>query len=110
MRLFFRRGIAGSLAFPAHFEALRADLHGDENLAQQSIRQLRERITHNFRLEPLTLDEIHNYLNFRMREVGYRGPELINRAVARKVEQYSGGLLRRINILADKILLSAFAE
>ena len=82
----------------------------DENLAQQSIRQLRERITHNFRLEPLTLDEIHNYLNFRMREVGYTGPELINRAVARKVEQYSGGLLRRINILADKILLSAFAE
>jgi type II secretory pathway predicted ATPase ExeA/Tfp pilus assembly protein PilV len=82
----------------------------DVNLAQQSIRQLRERITHNFRLEPLTLDEIHNYLNFRMREVGYTGPELINRAVAKKVEQYSGGLLRRINILADKILLSAFAE
>lgn len=82
----------------------------DDNLAQKSIRQLRERITHNFRLEPLTLDEIHNYLNFRMREVGYTGPELINRNLAKKVEQYSGGLLRRINIIADKILLSAFAE
>ncbi|MDH3449531.1 MAG: AAA family ATPase [Gammaproteobacteria bacterium] len=82
----------------------------DENLAQQSIRQLRERITHNFILDPLTRDEIHNYLNFRMREVGYTGPELINPRVARKVEQYSEGLLRRINIIADKILLSAFAE
>ena len=45
-----------------------------------------------------------------MREVGYTGPELINNAVARKVELYSEGLLRRINIIADKILLSAFAE
>ena len=82
----------------------------DQNLAQQSIRQLRERITHNFNLDPLTRDEIHNYLNFRMREVGYTGPELINQSVAKKVEQHSDGLLRRINIIADKILLSAFAE
>ena len=82
----------------------------DHNLAQQSIRQLRERITHSFDLEPLTQDEIHNYLNFRMREVGYTGPELINNTVAKKVEQHSNGLLRRINIIADKILLSAFAE
>jgi len=82
----------------------------DQNLSQQSIRQLRERITHNFELEALTQDEIHNYLNFRMREVGYTGPELINTAVAKKVEQHSEGLLRRINIIADKILLSAFAE
>jgi len=82
----------------------------DDNLSQQSIRQLRERITHNFILDPLTQDEIHNYLNFRMREVGYTGPELINPAVAKKVELHSDGLLRRINIIADKILLSAFAE
>ena len=82
----------------------------DQNLAEQSIRQLRERITHNFELAALTQDEIHNYLNFRMREVGYTGPELINTAVAKKVEQHSEGLLRRINIIADKILLSAFAE
>jgi len=82
----------------------------DQNLAQQSIRQLRERITHNFELEPLTQYEIHNYLNFRMREVGYTGPELINTTVAKRVEQHSEGLLRRINIIADKILLSAFAE
>ena len=82
----------------------------DQNLSQRSIRQLRERITHNFHLDPLTADEIHSYLNFRMREVGYTGPELIDKAVSRKVEQHSGGLLRRINILADKVLLSAYSE
>ena len=82
----------------------------DENLSKKSIRQLRERITHNFDLSPLTPVEIHNYLNFRMREVGYAGPELITSSLAKKIAQYSGGLLRRINIIADKILLSAFAE
>ncbi|MFV2032937.1 MAG: AAA family ATPase, partial [Gammaproteobacteria bacterium] len=82
----------------------------DENLAQKSIRQLRERITHSFNLSPLTKDEIHQYLNFRMREVGYSGPELIRPDIAKKIEHYSNGLLRRINIIADKILLSAFSE
>ncbi|RLA05833.1 MAG: hypothetical protein DRQ59_15710, partial [Gammaproteobacteria bacterium] len=82
----------------------------DENLSNKSIRQLRERITHSFNLEPLTHAEIHKYLNFRMREVGYTGPELVTEGLAKKVEKYSHGLLRRINIIADKILLSAFSE
>jgi len=82
----------------------------DENLSNKSIRQLRERITHNFNLSPLTSAEIHEYLNFRIREVGYTGPELITESLAKKVEKHSNGLLRRINIIADKILLSAFSE
>lgn len=82
----------------------------DENLANNSIRQLRERITHDFNLSPLTGSDIHQYLNFRMREVGYTGPELINQKLATKMAGYSDGLLRRINILADKMLLSAFAD
>ncbi len=82
----------------------------DDNLSKQSIRQLRERITHSFNLSPLTPQEIYKYLNFRMREVGYTGPELVGIKLAHKIELFSGGLLRRINIIADKILLSAFAE
>lgn len=82
----------------------------DENLKISSIRQLKERVTHEFNLTPLTEKEIHQYLNFRMREVGYTGPELIGIKVAKIVAKYSGGLLRRINIIADKVLLSAFAE
>jgi len=82
----------------------------DENLSKKSIRQLRERITHSFDLSPLSQDEIHKYLNFRMREVGYTGPELITSSLANKVAHYSDGLVRRINIIADKILLSAYAE
>jgi len=82
----------------------------DENLALKSIRQLRERITHTFNLLPLSTEEVHLYLNFRMREVGYTGPEIISKNIAKKIQRYSGGLLRRINIITDKMLLSAFAE
>jgi type II secretory pathway predicted ATPase ExeA/septal ring-binding cell division protein DamX len=82
----------------------------DQNLADNSIRQLRERITHDFQLSPLTPEQIHSYLNFRMREVGYTGPELISKKLARNMADSSEGLLRRINILADKMLLSAFAD
>ncbi len=82
----------------------------DQNLADNSIRQLRERITHDFQLSPLSPQQIHTYLNFRLREVGYTGPELVNDKLAAKMAIYSKGLLRRINILADKMLLSAFAD
>ena len=82
----------------------------DENLSKKSIRQLRERITHDFQLGPLDGAQIHQYLNFRMREVGYTGPELISRKLADHMARYSEGLLRRINILADKMLLSAYAD
>lgn len=82
----------------------------DNNLAIQSIRQLRERITHDFQLAPLNADDVHKYLDFRMREVGYSGPELVNAKLAQKIALNSEGLLRRINILADKMLLSAYAD
>ena len=82
----------------------------DQNLADKSIRQLRERITHDFQLKPLDAEQIHSYLNYRLREVGYTGPELISKKLAARMAVHSEGLLRRINILADKMLLSAFAD
>ena len=82
----------------------------DENLAARKIRQLRERITHSLYLAPLGLGDIHAYLNFRIRASGYRGPDLFSRKVAAAIEKYSHGLIRRINILADKALLTAYAQ
>jgi MSHA biogenesis protein MshM len=82
----------------------------DDNLAQPRIRQLRERITHSLNLTPLKLPDIHAYLNFRMRAVGYKGPDIFNQAVATEIASHSKGLARRINILADKALLIAYTE
>jgi|SRR5882672_1026120 len=82
----------------------------DENLRQPNIRQLRERITHSFRLEPLTAGEIREYLMFRMRAAGYRGPDLFSNSVVKHIARDSLGLTRRVNLIADKSLLAAFSE
>ena len=98
----------------AHSKLLQIVLFGqpelEENLRQPQIRQLRERITHSFRLSPLKADEIRDYLNFRLRAAGYRGPDLFSPAIVNTIAKSSGGLTRRINLIADKALLAAFSE
>ena len=79
-------------------------------LARPDMRQLKERITHNFGLEPLVRDDICQYLDFRMRAAGYRGPSIFTAPALKMIEQSSLGLTRRINILADKSLLAAFSS
>ncbi|MBI5901407.1 MAG: AAA family ATPase [Rhodocyclales bacterium] len=79
-------------------------------LARPDMRQLKERITHNFGLEPLVRDDIANYLDFRMRAAGYRGPSVFSLPALKLIAQSSLGLTRRINIIADKSLLAAFSD
>jgi len=82
----------------------------DEHLDTAGMRQLKERVTHSFTLEPLVRDDIENYVDFRMRAAGYRGPKVFSRDAIRLIARASQGLTRRINILADKGLLAAFAK
>jgi len=82
----------------------------DENLRQPQIRQLRERITHSFTLLPLDKDDVKAYLTFRLQAAGYHGPDLFTQRVIAYLTRASGGLTRRINLVADKALLAAFAE
>ena len=82
----------------------------DDKLAQPHIRQLKERITHGFYLDPFPPEDTLDYLNFRLRAVGYRGPSIFNQRTANAVEKYSSGLSRRINIIADKALMASFSE
>ena len=82
----------------------------DATLAKTGLRQLRDRITHAFRMRPLSAGEVARYLSFRMRAAGYRGPEVFSPGAVRKLARAAGGLTRRINILADKALLAAFTD
>lgn len=82
----------------------------DENLNQTQIRQLRERITHSFNLTPLSPKEVGEYLIFRLRAAGYHGPHLFSESAIKKISKAAEGLVRRINILADKSLLATFAD
>lgn len=82
----------------------------DEMLNTADMRQLKERITHSFGLEPLRRPDVESYIDFRMRAAGYRGPSVFSRAALERIAQASQGLTRRVNILADKSLLAAFAS
>jgi len=82
----------------------------DATLAKPTLRQLRDRITHSFRMRPLAAPEVKNYVSFRMRAAGNRGPDVFAPRALALIARASAGLTRRINILADKALLAAFTE
>ncbi len=98
----------------SHAKLLQIVLFGqpelDQHLSMPQMRPLKERITQNFRLEPLLRSDIEAYLDFRMRAAGYRGPTVFSPQAVRRIVKASEGLTRRVNILADKSLLAAFAD
>src|SRR3970040_1238546 len=71
---------------------------------------LRDRITHSFNIRPLGESEVGKYLSHRMHAAGYRGPDVFQPRSVALLARASSGLTRRINILADKSLLAAYAE
>ena len=82
----------------------------NDKLNQPNMRQLKDRIIHHFSMLPLSPNIIESYLLFRMRTAGYRGPTPFSIPAAALIGKASQGLMRRVNILADKSLLSAFVE
>jgi len=105
--------LLSNLESPRH-KLLRLVLFGqpelNANLARPEMRQLKERITHHFTLEPLQRNDVAEYLRFRLRAAGYRGPEIFGSAAVRMISDTSLGMTRRINILADKSLRAAFTD
>ena len=79
-------------------------------LDRPNMRQLKDRIVHHFQMQPLSRNTLENYLMFRMRAAGYHGPDIFSPSAIKLIADASNGLMRRINILADKSLLAAFGE
>ena len=82
----------------------------DASLNLPQMRQLKERITHSFSVPPMEAALIPDFLAFRLGAAGYRGPALFSPQAVRKIGAVSEGIVRRINILADKALLAAFTD
>jgi MSHA biogenesis protein MshM len=82
----------------------------DEKLDQSNMRQLKDRIVHHFSIQPISRKVVDDYLMFRMRAAGYKGPDVFSAAAVLHIGKASQGLMRRVNILADKALLAAFVE
>ena len=82
----------------------------NDKLGQPNMRQLKDRIVHHFSMLPLSKSVIIAYLIFRMRAAGYHGPNVFSIGAVKLIGAASNGLMRRVNILADKALLAAFIE
>lgn len=82
----------------------------DELLAAPQLRQVKDRISHRFELQPLNAQEASAYLMFRLHKAGWKGGELFDAAALRLLVQASEGRTRKLNMLADKSMLAAYAE
>ncbi len=78
-------------------------------LSREDLRQLAQRVTDIYHLEPLNLLEVRNYLIHRLTIAGAR-KLLFKEPAVKAVYRYSGGIPRIINEIADKALLAAYAK
>ncbi len=81
----------------------------NDMLARSDLRQLAQRITARYHLQPLTLPEVGHYITHRLAVAGYRGTLFTDTAV-RQVARLSQGVPRLINVLCDRALLGAYAS
>ncbi|MDM5147470.1 AAA family ATPase [Candidatus Persebacteraceae bacterium Df01] len=79
-----------------------------DKLSHQNMRQLRERITVALTLKPFNRDDVRDYITTRLNAAGYNGGTLFTKDGCQLVAAVSQGLSRRINVLCDKAMLSAF--
>ena len=82
----------------------------DTLIQDRRLRQVRDRVIHRFELPPLPKDEAVAYIDHRLRIAGWRGGRLFTKGALGYLLKASQGRARRINLLADKSLLAAYAE
>ena len=80
-----------------------------EVLARVELRQLAQRITGRYHLDPLSKGETAAYVNHRLRVAGANG-EIFSASALREVHRLSGGIPRIINVICDRALLGAFTQ
>ena len=82
----------------------------DERLKQNSVRQLRQRISFQYQLNGLHRDEMDRYLRHRLAVAGFQGETLFNAGAVDLLHRVTHGTPRLANIIAHKAMMLAFAE
>ncbi len=81
----------------------------NEILNRPQNRAVLQRMTLNYNLDPLTPEEVDEYIRHRLKVAGTQ-ERLFDRDAVQEIFLYSGGFPRRINILCDHSLLSGFVR
>jgi len=78
-------------------------------LARNDLRQLAQRITGRYHLEPLSRDETAQYIEHRLKVAGALG-EVFDAGAKREVFRISQGVPRLVNVICDRALLGAYSS
>ena len=90
-------------------------LIGQPELAQMlgrpELRQLNQRITARYNLEPLSQEETGAYIRHRLQVAGMNpGQEVFPASVVRGIHRYTRGIPRLVNVLCDRMMLGAYSR
>ncbi len=77
-----------------------------DTLRAPGMEQFRQRVTATCKLRPLSEEETREYVDFRLRRVGWGDEPLFTDTACCMVHRATGGLPRKINLLCDRTLLS----
>ena len=82
-----------------------------DKLSRPELRQLNQRITARYNLQPLNLDETSAYIRHRLEVAGLKGDRrLFERSAVKHVHALTRGIPRLINVLCDRALLGAYGQ
>jgi general secretion pathway protein A len=82
----------------------------EESLSRADLRQLQQRITVRWSLEPFSRSETTEYLRHRLAVAGGRDAGVFTPAATRSLHRRSRGVPRIINALADRALLTGYTQ
>jgi len=80
-----------------------------DNLRDPHLEQFAQRISVDYNLEPLSADEMREYIHHRLRTAG-GSDELFDEEACEAVYRYSSGIPRLANLLCDTALVYGYAE
>ncbi|MCK5001556.1 MAG: AAA family ATPase [Gammaproteobacteria bacterium] len=82
----------------------------DERLDNNCNRQLKQRISFSYKLEPVDRKRLSGYINHRLKIAGYSGDDLFSKKAIDKIHKSSNGVPRIVNTLCNKALILAFGQ
>ena len=79
-------------------------------LARTDLEQLRQRVTVSYHLQPLDAAETAAYIGHRLRHAALGAPLELPRVVTDLIHHHGEGIPRKINVIADAVLLFGYSE
>jgi len=80
-----------------------------EILSREDMRQLAQRVTGRYHLEPLGFEDTSKYINHRMKVAGASDGIFLPAAI-REIYRSSKGVPRLINVISDRALLAGYSQ